>query len=355
MFFIPKGIEMTLSHNTVKVSVLFYILYLAMLIRKFKQKKILNSKVIIWFFILCVWVYFLMRLITSVFGRLSHSTQIDMPTLWASLVFSGKISVDNNFPSYTHSLIDPNGNKIWLKSSTINLNSYTDVKIVLVWRVKKYFKTTPILEVDTIKLPDQNVIVTNNTYFFVKDLVYLDLSAQAQLSAVKSWNDIQILFNDNSVIHIERFVCSKILKSRNCTYLITDYIKNHKDSFESYRWYTFYKHWTGFWTTFDDNMFGFMFKDISDDMVLDISNMFKIVNKDFIIKNKLPLIQSHCRNDTTLLYSIDSEGGLVYQNPYLINLTLNGNDKKNNPVTCKITFDVRNNWDVKNAEFSVKN
>lgn len=52
------------------------------------------------------------------------------------------------------------------------------------------------------------------------------------------------MFNENPVVNIERFVCSKILKSRDCTYLITDYIKNNKDTFESYRGYTFYKHGT---------------------------------------------------------------------------------------------------------------
>ena len=97
-----------------------------------------------------------------------------------------------------------------------------------------------------------------------------------------------------------------------------------------------------------------MFKNISDDMVLDISNMFRIVNKDFIIKNKLDLIQSNCKNDTTQLRSIDSEGSLVYEDPYMLNLLLNGTDKKNNPVTCRITFDARNNWNVKDVEFSNK-
>ncbi|MEI6774167.1 MAG: hypothetical protein WCL18_05205 [bacterium] len=52
------------------------------------------------------------------------------------------------------------------------------------------------------------------------------------------------MFNDKPVVSIERFVCSKILKSRDCTYLITDYIQNNKDNFESYRSYTFYKHGT---------------------------------------------------------------------------------------------------------------
>jgi hypothetical protein len=74
--------------------------------------------------------------------------------------------------------------------------------------------------------------------------MYLDFSSQPQLSASKSGNNIQVWFNKDLVVNIERFVCSKILKSHDCTYLITDYIKNNKDNFDSYRTYTFYKHGT---------------------------------------------------------------------------------------------------------------
>ncbi len=146
-----------------------------------------------------------------------------------------------------------------------------------------------------------------NRYFFVNDLVYLDFSTQPQLSAMKSGSDIQVFFNNEPIVHIERFVCSKILKMRDCTYLITNYIQTNKDNFESYRSYTFYKHSTGFWTTFDDHEYGFIFKDISDDMILDISNMFRIVNQQFVLDNKMNLIQFNCKNDFTELRTIDHE------------------------------------------------
>jgi len=124
------------------------------------------------------------------------------------------------------------------------------------------------------------------------------------------------------VVSIERFICSKILKSRDCSYLIADYIQNKKDDFTSYRSYTFYKHGTGFWTTFDDNLFGFLFKDISDDTILDISTMFRIVNIDFVLENKLDLIKSTCQNDFVQFSSIDSEGTINYNDPYTITLGL---------------------------------
>jgi len=300
-----------------------------------------------------VGIYFLSKIFTWIAERLTQTTPPDaMYTLGATLTFSGKIVVDNNFPNYTHSIINAEGKKIGLKSSTINLNAYIDKKVELVGRVKKYLKLTPILDVDTIKLSDQWLIITANRYFFVKELMYLDFSTQPQLRASKSWNNIQVWFNDSLVVNIERFVCSKILKSRDCTYLIGDYIKNNKDNFESYRSYTFYKHGTWFWATFDDNQFGYLFKDISDDMILDISNMFKIVNMDFVIANKLSLVKSSCQNDFAQLSSISSEWTIAYHDPYTVILGLQWLDKKKNPATCRITFDIRNDRNVTDVQFN---
>ena len=324
-----------------------------MVIRKLRQKKILNTKVIFWFILLCVGTYFLIKFVAWIAERFNQTPQEAMIyTLGASISFSGKIVPDNNFPNYTHSLTTKEGKIIGLKSSTINLNTYVNKKIELVGRVKKYFKVTPVIEVDTLKLPDQWMIINANRYFFVKDLMYLDFSTQPQLSASKSWNDIQIWFNENPVVSIERFVCSKILKTRDCTYLITNYIQTNKDTFESYRSYTFYKHGTGFRTTFDDNQFWFLFKDISDDMVLDISNMFRFVNKQFVVENKMNLIQSNCQNDFAQFRTIDNEWTFTYHDPYTVTLGLQWTDKKKNPATCRITFDIWNEWNVTDVQFN---
>lgn len=324
-----------------------------MVIRNLKQKKILNGKLVVWLVGIALGIYLLSKVFVSVVERFNQTTPPDaLYTLGASLTFSGKIVVDNNFPNYTHSLINIEWKKIWLKSSTINLNAYINKNIELVGKVKKYLKLVPILAVDTIKIPDQGLIISANRYFFVKELVYLDFSTQQQLSASKSWNNIQVLFNESPVVSIERFVCSKILKSRDCTYLISDYIQNNKDTFDSYWGYTFYKHGTGFWTTFDDNQFGFLFKDISDDMILDISNMFKIVNKDFVVENKMALIKSNCQNDFAQLASISSEWTITYHDPYTVVLGLQWLDKKKNPATCRITFDVRNDRSVTDVQFN---
>lgn len=318
-----------------------------MVIRKLKQKKIVNTKVVSLFILLCFATYFLIKLLTWVVERFNQTPQESMIyTLWATLVFSWTLVADNNFPHYTHSLVTQNGNKVWLKSTSINLNAYINQNLELVGTVKKYFKIIPVLEVSTLKIPDQWLILKENRYFFVNDLLYLDFSTQTQLSAVKSGNNVLVLFDTEPVVTIERFACSKILKTRDCTSLITTYIQSHKDTFESHLGYMFYKHDTWFWTTFDANNFGFLFKNISDEMILDISSIFKMVNKKFIIDNKMNLIKEYCQDGVDSFATIDSQWTIEYLDPYTLIIDFKWIDTNKQAATCKMSFDIWNDWDV---------
>ncbi len=104
-----------------------------MVIRNLKQKKILNIKTLFRLVVVCLAFYFLTKFVTSLSERFTQTAPSEnMYTLGATLTFSGKIHIDNNFPHYTHSLVNKEGKTIGLKSSTINLNAYTDKKIEVV-------------------------------------------------------------------------------------------------------------------------------------------------------------------------------------------------------------------------------
>ncbi|MEI6672882.1 MAG: hypothetical protein WCL02_06220 [bacterium] len=78
-----------------------------MVIRNLKQKKILNGKLVVWLVGIALGIYLLSKVFVSVVERFNQTTPPDaLYTLGASLTFSGKIVVDNNFPNYTHSLIN---------------------------------------------------------------------------------------------------------------------------------------------------------------------------------------------------------------------------------------------------------
>ena len=160
-----------------------------------------------------------------------------------------------------------------------------------------------------------------------------------------------ILFAGKPVVNIQRFLCAQILKGKTCDALINEYHTSQKDNFDSYAGYTFYKHTTNVWTTFDGNLFGYVFKNIDDDMMLNISSMIHIVNQDFILKNKLPVIQAKCADADEYLKTIDSSK-IQYGNPKSISLTLKGESNKKQPVQCTITFDTWNERTVTKSVFA---
>jgi hypothetical protein len=145
---------------------------------------------------------------------------------------TGNVIQDNNFPYYTHSIIDANHDKIGLKSASINLNEYTQ-KIEIQGKIEKFLKLVPVVEVDTVKIPDQGLIIKGNIYFFTKDFLYLDFTTQPQLSAIRSGNDVEVLFGEKVVLSIERFLCSAVIKNQDCSTLVADYSKNKNDNFDS--------------------------------------------------------------------------------------------------------------------------
>ncbi len=323
-----------------------------MIIRKIRKNGILSGKKIIKRIIILLIVLLIIKSIQYINNKINndHSRIVSMQ-VGESVAFSGYLSVDNNFPYYTHSIIDTDGDKIWLKSATINLNKYKG-KVEIVGKIERFLKLVPIVEVDTIKLPNQGLIIKNNIYYFTNDFLYLDFTNQPQLSAVKSGNDVNILYGDNVVVSIERFFCGAVVKRQDCTALIGDYQTTQKDNFDSLWGYTFYRHGTGIRTAFDGDLYGYVFKNIDDTMMTNLSNMIRIVNKDFILANKMADIRKNCSDQQNYLQSI-SDAKLRYADPKALTLLLTGESNTQTPAACTIVFAPWNSWAVTSAKFSL--
>lgn len=253
--------------------------------------------------------------------------------------FVGTLSVDNHFPLYTHTIIRGT-DVVWVKSASINLNNYIwDVEIV--GEIVAFDTSLPIVDVEILKLGTQWLIIKGNSYFFIKDLLLFDFNDQIQLSADKSGKNIIINFNKAPLFNVERFLCSKILQDKDCNSIIGNYLKDQKEFFNTAAWYTFYKHDLKTWTVFDGNIFGYMFKNVEDNMLLDLSNMVYIVNKDFIIKNKKDLIKEKCFNADDAIDTIEfSKVG--FTDPYFLTISVEGVTRNGKKYGCNITFDL---WD----------
>jgi len=48
-----------------------------------------------------------------------------------------------------------------------------------------------------------------------------------------------------------------------------------------------------------------MFKNVLDETILDISNMVKIINKDYVVEHKKELIKEKCINATDSIKTIE--------------------------------------------------
>lgn len=321
-----------------------------MLIRSFKKPKEIR-KFILWSIGIIVAVCILVKIGTAMYREIFQwQNNGNIFEINKTITFAGNIRAENKFPLYTHNITNKKGEEIFVKSSDINLTKYNGT-IEIVGTIEDMQKGTPIVNVHTLKLPDQKLIIKNNIYFFVKDLLYIDFSNQNQLGARKKDKEIEVLFNDKKIFSVERFLCSRVLKNKSCNYLIDDYGQNQKENFDSYRWYTFYKHGTGLRTVFDGEMFGYIFKNVDENMILDISSIIRIIDKDFIWSNKKDQIQKACKEKGKEIKQV-TRSKIIYENENLITLAIEWEQPKTDTSMCEITFDMRNERNITKVKIS---
>ncbi len=306
-----------------------------MVIRTFQRKKKIK-KIIITLFAIIIWAFFIARISDNIYSSIIRNRDNTYKIGTATSII-GTISIENNFPLYTHKITDKHWKIFFLKSSLFNLNNYTG-NIEIRGTIKDIKKSTPIIDVEIIKLIDQWLIIKNNTYFFLKDMIYIDFSNQQTLSAKKNEKEIEIWYANEKLFSIERFLCNRVLRQRDCNYLIEDYNDTQKENFDSYRWYTYYKHGTWLRTVFDGTMFWYIFKNIEEEMILNTSSIIRIVDKDFILDNKTKEIKQACQEKNKDTREIHWSL-LEYENNDKISLII---DNHSTGKRCKVTFDMRN-------------
>lgn len=278
--------------------------------------------------------------------------QITSHKKWERIKFAGNLTVDNHFPLYTH-IITRWLETIGLKSPSINLNDYL-WEVEIVWNIIDIAKGVPVVEVEILKLAKPWLIIKENSYLFIKDLIFFDFNEQQQLSANKSGKNIGIYHDKIPIFDVERFLCSKILKDKDCNEIIESYLRGQKEFFNSSRWYTFYKQNNKNWAVFDGNIFGYMFKNIEDDILLDISNMVKIINKDFVLANKKDLIKKICHNTEDKLKNIEFSR-VWFNDPYFLVINIEWTTSDQKKCTCNVTFDLWDEWNPKDVQFEIVN
>lgn len=264
------------------------------------------------------------------------------------LSFYWEISVENNFPLYTHKISNTKGDYVFLKSSYINLNSYSGYLEVF-GKINEIRSWTPILDVESLKFPDQWLVLKNNNYLFVKDMIYLQFEQQTDLSAIRDDKEIHIYYDNRKIGSIERFVCSRALRQKDCSYLIEDYSNSQKDNFDSYWWYTYYKHWTGLRTMFDWKIFGYIFKDIEEENMLNLSHLIRLIDSNFVVANKKDILTESCNKIWANINQIGHTSIQYDDNNEIIVIIDIDKDK-----SCKNTINIRDQRTITNTEIIEK-
>ena len=312
-----------------------------MLIRSFQRRDMRKKRIftLIWVGILIILVWIIGNSVKNYYQQ-QQSLPAENLKPWQIITFEGKIKNTNKFPIYTHTIQNENWIKAYLKSSNINLNIYEKQEITLKWKISEIYKGTPLIEVNEVRILNEGLSVNDNVYIFSKDLLLLDFKNQSQLSAKRTEREIEVYYGNKRIFTIERFVCSKIYKNGNCDELIDNYEEKQKDSFTSYRGYTYYKHGTWLWTVFDGNSFGYILKDIEDSMLLDISSNIKMIDAEVLINTEWKKINKACGFKSITM------GNITNKEENMITVLFEGKDSEDKDKSCHISFDIENEWNI---------
>lgn len=324
-----------------------------MILRKLRQdKRIRQTKNLILFWVLVILVVlvtiFHKNIRVTISDAINNETKVNQ---WEAII-DGTISNKNNYPKYTHTIYTKAKKEIWIRSSSLNLNDYLDKEVSIIWEYDQ--KNNDVVDVEAIKLIWEKIIIRWNKHTFLSNWVIFDFDDQNEIKAVQNKDDtISISVSNNIITTFQRFSCRKILKWKSCDELIKEYNNNGKETFDSMQWYTFHKHADKYRLTFDDN-YGYIFKDISDENMLNLSNSFQIINNKFVIENKLQEIQDKCKNDQDSATEIIKSDVQYGNSDNIIILLLETETEKWKNAKCNLTFDIWDGRKVTNSIFEVK-
>lgn len=296
-----------------------------------------------------VWIIMLIIFILWIFcvlGILIHKDQNKkVYFIWEEISILGKLHVHNNYPTSTHIISDWTQN-IWIKSSILNLNNFSEEKVLIEWNISTITKDFPVLDISSLIIPDKKVKVTNNIYSFTKELMYFDFSKENELYASKNGSTISIYHQSSPIITIETFVCSKITPTQDCELLKKNYDESDYYIFKSFGWHTFYKTKENTWVAFNDNELWYIFKINNDDDLLSISHLINIIDTNFIKKNKVDFIKENCSDWKWISWITSATKSIIDDDLIKLDVKLVNNEWTE--VNCKLNIDIFNNREVKN-------
>lgn len=311
---------------------------------KKKEEKAKNIRIIATAIIICL---FIMGIIILNQNQYTQNTE---HFIWEKISVFWTISYDNNYPTNTHKISNAWEN-FGLKDSTINLNNLLDINAEINWNISEITKKYPILTISTIKIPSYKLSISDNKYFYTKDLISFDFSKDIDVYSKKIWWKIIVYYQNEPILQVETFLCNNINENQNCEKMKMNYIINLTETFESTLWYTFYKDKENSRVTFNDNNIWYNFKVNSDNDMINLSHLINIINSNFFRIYKKDLLLSWCSNDKIDLKEIISVEKWIIDDE-LIRLSIKWKTSEWKFANCKLNINIFNNRNIVNSSIS---
>jgi hypothetical protein len=313
-------------------------------IRNFLHQKKENKKRQAIFFLILWTIFFVISLFIYLIYQNQGKTRYKV---WDTISITGIVHIDNNFPINTHKIKNEK-TSFGIKSSSINLNSLLNNKIIINWKIQNISNKIPVLSIDNIKDPESKLIIKENKYFFINELISFDFSKDIDIKAEKEWKNIVIYYQNEPLVQIETFICSKITPTQDCEIMTYNYTKNLNEMFTTFLWYNFYKNNEDSRVTFNENTIWYIFKTADSNFLLNISHLINIINSKFIIENKKDLILDNCKAEDWAWYENINKLSKEIVDDDLIKIDIEWTTINWTDLECKLTIDIRNNREVKN-------
>jgi len=224
--------------------------------------------------------------------------------------------------------------------------------VVIEWNINEITEKYPLLTISTLKIPSYKLLISNNKYFYTRDLISFDFEKDIDVYSKKTWGQIIIYYKDEPMLYIDTFICSNMSEVQNCEKMKMNYIMNLAETFVSTLWYTFYRYKENSWVAFNDDNIWYIFTTETDDDLLNLSHFINIVDSNFLWVNKKDLILSWCSNEDINLVKI-SEITKWILDDNLIKITVHWTDWNKNKVSCKLNIDIFDNWNIVNSSISI--
>lgn len=269
-------------------------------------------------------------------------------SVWDEVEFSWVILSDIQ-ENYTHIYFSDEYGRIWLRSNSIALNSYT-WSVQFKWVVVKISHEIPVVNVTSIyNLETQedeiiwdDVQTWDNTEIQSKYLpnllLYFWEDFFEKYTLINEWDGSVIKMKNletNIISSINYFKCNKNNNSENCDYLADMYKDSSTQKLIDRYGVSYYKDpEVNSWFFSNDSIFWYKILDESESFVTDLTRYMSVVNKSFVEKTVNQNISQLCKIDHTSISNIINSELLYKNNDLYYNLTWK--DTNGNMISCEL-------------------